>query len=485
MVRRYLRWLGRLYPPGRQALGSTAPNSLRPDRLGEDHVALTVLEQPELVRGLADRLAPEHRDRAMLVLGRAAARHPGLVDRIADLIDGHPAEMVRTALVVAGQLERPGPVIEAVTLAVRRYGSVVPASSVVGLIPPTAEFAELLVLTAQRALSSAHLGGGPDHWTIALVAERLALAHSVLGEDAEALRASGMALRAHAFLDGSDLPDGRARALVLHARLLGRAGRRAEGRAAAAEAVELLRARLHSDPDAAVTSSRTADRSAEEQLVGSLEAYQELADSAGDPSAEEALYADLLDRLQRIAVLRQRDELLTWMMERALDSSGQIVPLPPDLAIEMASPDAPAPAATVEELRAARVRIADQINLLLELPKLEQTPTPVEDVVAALTAAGLYRWHTEQAGKKSQLADDVPLTVIAVTDGRHDLRALYHDPESTCWILDTLELDAYGGFARVDRFGQLLAAGSAAPDAIVAALRAALEPPGAGFGTLS
>ncbi|HSV65622.1 MAG TPA: trypsin-like peptidase domain-containing protein [Mycobacteriales bacterium] len=116
VVDRYARWTTDLDPSG------TWLYPLRPDRLGEDHAAQTVLRVPALVSALLKSApdgevpAAERTDLALTVLGRAAVRHPGLrvylTALICDRLDLMPA-----AIRVTPTLADPGTVAAAVLTA--------------------------------------------------------------------------------------------------------------------------------------------------------------------------------------------------------------------------------------------------------------------------------------------------------------------------------------------------------------------------------
>ncbi|MDF5756203.1 TIR domain-containing protein [Spongiactinospora sp. TRM90649] len=484
VIRRYQRWLARLYPPGEQVLGTTAPHALRPDRLGEEHVALTVAEHPELVRGLAEHLDAEHAQRALLVLGRAAPRHPHLVERIAELIEGDLANLPRMALWTAQRLEDPRPLIQALIVMARRCTTMGVAHSMLPLIPPEPEYGELLVITARFLLSAEHTRANPDRLTIAEVSRMLGLAHSVLGEHEAAVRALRMSLEAYGpgFTEAV-MDQRRVEVHTLLAHSLGRIGRRAEGREMARKAVERMRPTLATDPLSPIVSRRmrTSQQAEERLLTDALRAYLDLVD---DPDAESAALAGLLDRLRRIARLRQQDRLLQWALERLGYISAKDVPVPPDLAPDVLRDTLPARHATKEELHEARRRLAEQITLLLDAPVDATEPTPVDDVVAAARVAGIYRRHGTLT-TATEHGEEYPLTVIAIALGEGDLRALYWSPLSGWWILDYLYLDPYGDYERVGNLGMILGPADLAPDAIVAAVTGGMAPPTQGWGSLA
>ncbi|MEU4742218.1 tetratricopeptide repeat protein [Actinosynnema sp. NPDC023658] len=99
----HLTWLGELYP------GPSVLNPLRPDRLGEDLVAMTL--SPENNPGLAAELAPVIGEaqliQALTVLARAVVRHPHLRDAMVNLLAPDPAARVVIGMAVATQTDDP------------------------------------------------------------------------------------------------------------------------------------------------------------------------------------------------------------------------------------------------------------------------------------------------------------------------------------------------------------------------------------------
>lgn len=99
VTERYLRWLDALYP------GPEALNPLRPDQLGEDLVATTLLDQPEFVESVAAVVGEAQVTRALTVLGRAAPRHPHVGKAMATLLTADPVARLPLAVAVATQLQ--------------------------------------------------------------------------------------------------------------------------------------------------------------------------------------------------------------------------------------------------------------------------------------------------------------------------------------------------------------------------------------------
>lgn len=104
VARRYGRWLTSVYPSGETA---ESP-ALRPDRLGEDHVAAVLLGQPGLVPALAGTLTDAQVTRGLSTLTRAAQRHRGLASHLSAIVRAAPPERVPLAVEVALQQAEPG-----------------------------------------------------------------------------------------------------------------------------------------------------------------------------------------------------------------------------------------------------------------------------------------------------------------------------------------------------------------------------------------
>lgn len=85
---RYLRWVRRLYP------GAAELNGLRPNRLGEDHVAATIAEDPGLVTAAAEVATDGQLTQALTVLARGSARHGKLVGAITTVVAARPDRTV-------------------------------------------------------------------------------------------------------------------------------------------------------------------------------------------------------------------------------------------------------------------------------------------------------------------------------------------------------------------------------------------------------
>ncbi|MEV6443025.1 toll/interleukin-1 receptor domain-containing protein [Amycolatopsis sp. NPDC051716] len=104
-----LRWLQEMYP------GQEALNPLRPDRLGEDHVATELRHEPDLALADSPQRTPQQISQALTVLGRAAPRHGHVPDTISGLIDVSPEQRVPVAMGVATLIEDPRPLVRSIT----------------------------------------------------------------------------------------------------------------------------------------------------------------------------------------------------------------------------------------------------------------------------------------------------------------------------------------------------------------------------------
>jgi hypothetical protein len=105
VVRRYIRWSRELYP------GPDALNGLQPDRLGEDHAAAVLADDPSIALGLLSRVDDVQLRRALTVLGRGAPRHEPIRPVLADIASSVPDRFVGVAIDVAPRLEDPRPLV--------------------------------------------------------------------------------------------------------------------------------------------------------------------------------------------------------------------------------------------------------------------------------------------------------------------------------------------------------------------------------------
>ncbi|MCC8251180.1 hypothetical protein LNK82_43715, partial [Saccharothrix sp. NEAU-S10] len=98
---RYLAWFRDVYP------GQTALGALRPDRLGEDHVADVLRTRPDVLTGPMAVADARQRERALTVLGRAVARHADVAIPLARLLATDPGPLLALGARVAAGLADP------------------------------------------------------------------------------------------------------------------------------------------------------------------------------------------------------------------------------------------------------------------------------------------------------------------------------------------------------------------------------------------
>ncbi len=98
VVERFLRWCRDLYP------GAGMLNGMRPDRLGEDHVAATLDRNPALATAAVTAASGEQASQALTVLARAVARHEQLAEVIERVLRGDPERLLSLGIRVATQL---------------------------------------------------------------------------------------------------------------------------------------------------------------------------------------------------------------------------------------------------------------------------------------------------------------------------------------------------------------------------------------------
>ncbi|MEU6769372.1 hypothetical protein ABZ916_43490 [Streptomyces sp. NPDC046853] len=486
VVRRYLRWVSRLYPAGGQPQGAAAPHALRPDRLGEEHVALTVLEQPELIRGVAGDLDEAHRERALLVLGRAAPRHPDLVPYLAELIESDPKGMVAPALWAAMRLEQPEPIVGALAASVQQHRDLPVAHRILDVAPHTEEYAGLRAIAARTVLSAERVRSSPDMARLAGASYQLGLASTLAGDRTEALRAARAAVEAYEALPEPTVYGGLLatyvaartadavwlRALVLLTYCLAVTGDLAGALRTARRGVERIWSSVQTwtpgvlPADFAVTALQYGLSPDVGRAVQDLDVFAHRPD--------EPAIAALLVPLRKVDSLKQSDALLHWALDDAR-SGGDAgsVSYPPDLFDAESASRSPIRAGSDEAMQAVRQQISAGIRDAFGLPGTPVVSAAFADVVAAARAAGVYRWDVANArvpdeeGAGDGEGEGGPAGVVAVSAGDGDLRALYWDTSSSQWVLDSLEVDAYGDFAAVGGNGSPLAGAEAAAGEVV------------------
>ncbi|MEO3858656.1 hypothetical protein [Acrocarpospora sp. B8E8] len=107
----YLRWVTALYP-GSDVL---APVALRPDRMGEEHVAQALAQRPGLIARIAPLLEGYQVQRSLSVLARTLPRHPYIIHEISALLRTDPEQFLPTAILVANKQESPWLMSEAIS----------------------------------------------------------------------------------------------------------------------------------------------------------------------------------------------------------------------------------------------------------------------------------------------------------------------------------------------------------------------------------
>ncbi|WJK41295.1 TIR domain-containing protein [Solwaraspora sp. WMMA2056] len=107
VIDRYLRWVRHMQPPAGGAEGQIAPSALRPDLVGEELVAMVLASQPGLATPAWPLLSPTQALRTLLVLGRAAPRHPHLLRYVTEFLSTDAAGLASVGMWVADQLDQP------------------------------------------------------------------------------------------------------------------------------------------------------------------------------------------------------------------------------------------------------------------------------------------------------------------------------------------------------------------------------------------
>jgi tetratricopeptide (TPR) repeat protein len=242
-----LAWLGALYP------GPAPLNPLRPDRLGEDFVAITLA--PENYPELAEDLAPIVNDtqvaRALTVLARGASRHPHVHEAMTALLARNPTARIGIAMAVATQVDAP----ELVDVLARLgYAPELSAAVLENLPDSSLTLAGLATAHAAALLRVETRSANPDLRLVAGLRHELAVRLRDVGEDDRALQEAIMAVATYReVLTGPDSGNEDARdladALTTLAGAYARAGLAEDARAAAAEGLRL--AESLSDPDSA------------------------------------------------------------------------------------------------------------------------------------------------------------------------------------------------------------------------------------------
>ncbi|MFC0039626.1 TIR domain-containing protein [Actinomadura rayongensis] len=237
VVDRYLRWTAELFPPGPDAVES-APSALRPDRLGEEHVARTLRRQPDLLAACLPVLWTPQVERALTVLGRAAPRHEEIGGHLRAVLRADLTRYGSLALAVALRLESPGPLADALAAEVDALGDAALARWLAAGVPAHLPvFAHLHATVARMALDAP----GGDALIRARLRRGNAAREAVRGRYAAALAEAIEAVRALRTLAGAG-PEHWAElalALAILADCLDGTGHPAEALQAVREAVHL------------------------------------------------------------------------------------------------------------------------------------------------------------------------------------------------------------------------------------------------------
>ncbi|BEL04022.1 hypothetical protein Q0Z83_022130 [Actinoplanes sichuanensis] len=470
IVQRWARWLRHLYPPGADPAGHDAPHALRPDRLGEEHVTQTVLDQPEIAGPASAALPEASIARALLVLGRAAPRHPDLVGVLTGLITPDPGNRAILAVGVAFGLDDPAPIAQAINGLFDGTGGHGPvAHRLIDAIPAELPaFAPLLATVTARVLEAEHSSGRPDLLTVARVAQQRAIALTAGGDPAEALRSIRMAQAALTALRQTSAADP-ATATLLD-RLLGQAlavdADCLHALGLPEDAIDALTAAVaHApSPDESIPTTDTdpvpawldhvPERAAQAisrarrhgtELPGLLRLLAHRLTEAGRTDEAEPV-------LRRWAVAaraeaRLVEETLTaWALDRSRYPSEKDVPPPPGLP----------PAAVRDFLPRMGAVIAADIRVR------NDEATAVAD---AATRAGVLRGLLPDAVIPGEHGARTHTPVVTLATP-HGLWALYRETRLG-WQVGPLRLDAYGDFQGVGSPRWMLPDGT--PDALITA----------------
>lgn len=149
LLRRFVRWARELYP------GPVPLNPLRPDRLGEDHVAATLVVEPEIATTPPSAVDDTRLRQALTVLGRGAPRHSEAATALAQIAANTGRRFVDLAMTVATTLEDPRPLVGVIERTVAANGQLEMVDLVLDKLPPTTlALAEVAVLANERALAT-------------------------------------------------------------------------------------------------------------------------------------------------------------------------------------------------------------------------------------------------------------------------------------------------------------------------------------------
>lgn len=303
VVDRYVEWLR-----------STLPSAellppLRPDRLGEDLVARTVAGPAFRLASVTAAVTDRQAARALAVLARSAARHPGLVAPLTELLGSAPDRLVPLAMEALPAVPQPVAFVAALTSAVDQVSGPV-LDAIVEALPQRSEpLAALAVVATRRALTSAS-GSGADPARTAALARLLAVRLVYQGTDlAEAEAAARSAADAPAG-SGDDRTVQRAEAGAVLALVLAARDDLAGAIAAGDAAIAAYRGCRPPAPGGLTTALH--NQSVRRKNAGDLTAASALATEARElagplaadrPQAYLSLYADVVDNSAVVAAL--------------------------------------------------------------------------------------------------------------------------------------------------------------------------------------
>ncbi|MBV9139753.1 MAG: tetratricopeptide repeat protein [Pseudonocardiales bacterium] len=147
VVERFLRWCRDLYP------GAGVLNGMRPDRLGEDHIAATLDRNPALATAVVVAASGDQAGQALTVLARAVARHARLAEVIERVLRCEPERLLPLGIRVVTQLTDSRTLVSALTLVAVESDSVPLLHQLVGQVSPSSiALAEFSARIARRAL---------------------------------------------------------------------------------------------------------------------------------------------------------------------------------------------------------------------------------------------------------------------------------------------------------------------------------------------
>lgn len=247
IVDRYRRWLAAIYP------GAAALNPLRPDRLGEDLVAATLDEQPEMVAAVAPVLDEEQLTRALTVLGRAAPRHRHVQRAMTTLLGADAPNRIPVGIWVATRLSDGAALVEVLA----RLGDGTDADEaqqviLANLPERSLALAAFAVVRTRAALDHLLRQADPDPLKIARLRHDLSLRLDTIGDYDQALAAISQAVeyfRTEMAGGNRDLEPDLGLALNTLAGALSQLGFNEDGLESAAESVALLRQRYSASPE--------------------------------------------------------------------------------------------------------------------------------------------------------------------------------------------------------------------------------------------